>query len=124
MYNELLLMSLLSHNHFGYNPEYENLSDEEKAYMDYCEKCLNERDEKFSNACTLIMLFILEVSSKMDTPEELTSEEINLRKQELLSSFSEEDKQRLESFMYATIQTMGIYSEESIKLRKTKKERK
>jgi hypothetical protein len=26
--------------------------------------------------------------------------------------------------MYATIQTMGIYSEESVKLRKIKKERK
>lgn len=123
MYNELLFMSLLSSSYLN-NPEYNNLTDEEKGYMDYCDKCMSDTDEKFSEAVTSIMLFILEVSSKMDTPEELTSEEINLRKQELLSPFSEEDKQRLESFMYATIQTMGIYSEESIKLRRTKKERK
>jgi ABC-type metal ion transport system substrate-binding protein len=60
----------------------------------------------------------------MGTQEELSQEEINLRKEEILSSFNEKDKQRLESFMYATIQTMGIYSEESVKLRKTKKEGK
>ena len=68
------------------------------------------------------MLFILETSSKMDTPEELTQDEINIRKELILSRFSNEDREKLESFMYAIIQTMGIYSEESIQLRRQKKE--
>ncbi len=123
MFNEVLLMQLLATHNYGYNPEYENLSDEEKAYMDYVDKCMMNDDEEFSDAVTRIMLFILEVSSKMDTPEELTEEQIAVQKQEILAPFSEEDKQKLESFMYAVIQTMGIYSEESVMERKLRNER-
>ena len=121
MFNEVLLMHLLSTHNYGYNSEYENLSDEEKAYMDYVDKCMMSDDEMFSNAVTRIMLLILEVSSKMGTPKELTDEEVRMQKQTILAPFSEEDKQKLESFMYAVIQTMGIYSEERVTERKLKK---
>lgn len=121
--NELFTMLLLSQSQYGYNPEYENLSDEEKAYMDYVDECLKNSDERFSDACTRIMLFILEASSKMNTEDELTQEEATNQKNKLLSGFSEEDKERLESFMYACIQTMGIYSEERVQERKQEKEK-
>lgn len=116
-------MSLLSQCHYGYNPEYENLSEEEKAYMDYIDECLNETDERFSAACTKAMLFILETSSKMGTEEELTNNEALLQKDIILNGFSQEDKDRIESFMYACIQTMGIYSEERVQERKHAKDK-
>lgn len=119
--NMLLMSPLLNKFHYGYNPEYENLSEEEKACMDYVDKCLNETDEKFSGACTKIMLFILEISSKMNTDEELTYEEIFLKKEKILNGFNEEDKDKIELFMYACIQTVGIYSEERIQERKQEK---
>ena len=121
--NKLLIMSLLSQWHYGYNPEYENLSEEEKAYMDYVDECLNETDERFSAACTKAMLFILETSSKMGTEEELTNDEALLQKEIILNGFSQEDKDRIESFMYACIQTMGIYSEERVRERKHAKDK-
>ena len=77
-----------------------------------------ETDEKFSNACLRAMLFILDAASKLNTDEELTTEEITFQKEQLLSDFSQEDKDRLEAFLYACIQIMGIYSEESIEERK------
>ena len=69
--NKLLMMQLLCQSNCGYNPEYENLSEEEKNYLDYIEKCLYESDEKFSNACLKSMFLILEVFSKIGTDEEL-----------------------------------------------------
>ena len=121
--NKLLIMSLLSQWYYGYNPEYENLSEEEKAYMDYVDECLNETAERFSAACTKAMLFILETSSKMGTEEELTNDEALLQKEIILNGFSQEDKDRIESFMYACIQTMGIYSEERVQERKHAKDK-
>ncbi len=121
MRNKILLMQFLSQYHYGYNPEYENLSEEEKAYMDYVEEWLSDENLEFSDACTKLMLFILELTSKMDTEEELTNEEVIFRKEKILFGFSEEDKNRLESFMYACIETMGIYSEERVMERKLKK---
>ena len=121
--NNLLMMQILSQCHYGYNPEYENLSEEEKTYMDYVNECLSERDEKFSEACTKAMLLILEVSSKIGTNEEPTNEEAALKKEMILSGFSQKEKDRLETFMYASIQTIGIYSEERIKERNSSKEK-
>ena len=116
----LMLNILLSQFNYEYNSEYKNLSDEEKKYIDYVDECLKETDEKFSDACTKAMLFILEASNRLGTDKELTNEEATLRKEEVLNGFNQEDKDRLELFMYACIQTMGIYSEESIEKRKTK----
>ena len=121
--NKLLMMQFLSQSHYGYNPEYENLSEEEKNYLDYVDKCLYESDEKLGNAYTESMLFILDVLSKIGTTEELTSEDIALKKEIILFEFDLEDKEKLETFMYACIQTIGIYSEERIQERKINKEK-
>lgn len=121
--NKLLMMQILIQCHYGNNPEYENLSEEEKNYLDYVDECLSEKDEKFSDACAKAMFLILETSSKIGTDEELTNEEVVLKKEIILSGFGQKDKERLESFMYACVQTMGIYSEERIKARKLSKEK-
>lgn len=121
--NKLLMMQLLCQCHYGYNPEYENLSEEEKYYFDYVNKCLYESNEKFSNACLQSMLLILQVFSKIGTDEELTDEDITLKKEMLLSEFIKDDRDRLELFMYACIQTIGIYNEERIQERRSNKEK-
>ena len=117
----LMLNILLSQFNYEYNSEYKNLSDEEKKYIDYVDECLKETDEKFSDACTKAMLFILEASNRLGTDKELTNEEATLQKEEVLNGFNQEDKDRLELFMYACIQIIGIYSEERIQERREQK---
>jgi len=121
--NEMLIMQLLCHSNYGYNPEYENLSEEEKNYLDFVDKCLYEGDEKFRNACVESMFLILEVFSKIGTDEELTDGDITFKKEKIIFEFSQEEKDRIESFMFACIQTIGIYSEERVQERKTRKEK-
>ena len=106
---------------YVYNPEYENLTDEEKECLDYQNECLSNPDEKFSDACFHIMIFILDVTSKLGTPEEPNYEEIQEMKNKILQDFTDSDKERLETFMYACVITQGIYSEERVKERKLKK---
>lgn len=119
-----MLNILLSQFNYEYNSEYENLSDEEKVYMDYVDMCLNDPNEKFCDACSKAMLLILKIISKIDIEEELSNEEIALEKEQLLSEFNQEDKERIESFMYACIQTVGIYSEERVQERRQEKDKK
>lgn len=121
--NKLLMMQFLCQSGYGYNPEYENLSEEEKNYLDYVDKCLYDSDEKFSDACLEAMLLILEVFSKIDTDKELTNEDIILKKEKIMFKFNQEEKDKIESFMFACIQTIGIYSEERIQERKIDKEK-
>lgn len=121
--NKLLMMQFLSQSNYEYNSEYQNLSEEEKNYLDYVDKCLYESDKKFSDACVKTMFLILEAFSKMDTNEELTNEDITLKKKKIIFEFNQEEKDRIELFMYACIQTIGIYSEERIQERKLNKEK-
>ena len=122
--NKTLLMTFLSIQlNYEHNSEYYNLSDEEKKYIDYVDECLKETDEKFSEACTKAMLFILNASNRLGTDNELTSEEASMQKEEVLKGFSQEDRDRLELFMYSCIQIIGIYSEERIQERKNEKDK-
>ena len=121
--NKLLMMQFLIQSNYLYNTEYEKLTEEEKKYLDYIDKCLYESDENFSDACTKSMILILEVFSKIGTNEELNEEEITLKKEKIIFEFSQEEKDRIESFMFACIQTIGIYSDERIQERKSNKEK-
>ena len=122
--NKLLMLNiLLSQFNYEYNSEYSNLSEEEKGYVNFVDECLKETDEKISDAYTRAMIFILDAASKLGTDEELTKEETTLQKEILLSGFSGKDKEKIETFMYACIQIMGIYSEERIAERKMAKEK-
>ena len=121
--NKQLMMQFLIQSNYGYNPEYENLNEEEKSYLDYIDKCIYESDEKFSDACVKSIFLILEAFSKIGTEEELTDEDITLKKEKITFEFSQEEKDRIELFIFACIQTIGVYSEERIKERKSNKEK-
>ena len=121
--NKLLILSLLSPCYYGYNKEYENLNEEEKAYIDYVDNCLNEQNKIFTDACIKSMLLILKLASKIGTEEELSNDEILFQKEVILNGFSQEDIDRIELFMYACIQIIGIYSEERIQERRNTKEK-
>ena len=122
--NKLLLFQLLSSQfNYEYNSEYNNLSDDEKKFVDYVDGCLKETDEKFSDACTKAMLFILDAFNRLGTDRELTDEEAVLQKEDVLNGFNQEDKDRLELFIYACIQIVGIYSEERIRERREQKDK-
>ena len=122
--NKILMIQFLCQSNYGFNPEYANLSEEEKNYLDYVDKCLYESDEKFSDACVKSMFLILEVFSKIGTDEELADEDITFKKEKIIFEFNPEEKDKIESFMFACIQIIGIYSEERIQERKTKKRKK
>ena len=106
---------------YDYDPEYENLSDEEKKYMDYTKKCLFDESETIMDACTRMQLLLLETRCKLDTEEELSEDELTARMSEIYSGLSEAEKSKVEFFIYATIETMGIYSEEAKIERRLKK---
>ena len=106
------------------DPEYYDLNEEEKSYVDYFNECLMDPEDDFKDACTEVLFLMLELTQKINTGEELSDEEIQKRKQSILNGFNEENKKRLETFMYACIQSMGIYSEQRVQERKLRKERK
>ena len=117
-----LVYPLLVHT-TGMENDFESLLSEEKDNMNYFEDCLYNSNEKFSDACFHIMLLVLEITSKLDTDEEITYEEVQTRKNKILDDFNYDDKDKLEYFMYVCIQNMGIYSEERVLERKIKNER-
>jgi hypothetical protein len=119
-----LLSTFFMNGSYINNEEYFNLDDEEKANIDYFNKCLFDSDEKFRDACTEIMFLMLEISTKLNDKEEISDDVIKARKELILDGFNDEEKQRLETFMYACIQSMGIYSEERVQERKLRRERK
>ena len=121
--NKLLLFNVLLSQFDENNSEYENLNEEERKCMDFVDECLKSSDEKFGDACVRAMLLLLDAANKLDTDQELTNEEATLQKKELLSGFSQEDQDKLELFMYACVQIMGIYSEKSIEERRNNKEK-
>ena len=102
-------------------PEYCNLTEEEKMYVDYSRDCLFNESEVIMDACGKMQLLLLEVCSKLNTEEEIPQDELIIRINEIYSGLSKEDKETVESFLYACIQTIGIYSEEAVKERKLKK---
>ena len=108
-------------NSYDYDPEYENLSDEEKMYMDYTKKCLFNESEEVMDACTRMQLLLLEYRFKLDSEEEVNIEEFQSKKNEIYSELNKDDKEKVDSFLYACIQTMGIYSDEAKIERRLKK---
>ena len=110
-----------SYNQFN---DYEGLSDEEKRYIEYVDECLFHSDEKISYACTKMMILILKSSSLLNTCEEMSIDEVQDEKNIIYSNLNNEEKEIVDSFTYACINILGIYSEESKKERKLKNERK
>ena len=100
--------------------EYYNLTDEEKADLDYMDRCLYSDNEKINNASFYMMLFLIELSTHTD---DYSYEGVQLKKKEIYQGLSKEEIEIMDRFIPACINSMGIYSEESKKERKLKKER-
>ena len=103
---------------YGHDKNYDDLSEEEKNYMDFVDNCLYGENELISDKCTKIMLLILRYSL---SEEGMSDEEFASEKNRILEGLSKEDMETLECFMYCCINTMGIYSEERVQERKLKK---
>ena len=101
-------------------PEYLNLTKEEKDNLDYVDRCLFRENEKINNASFHIMLLLLELSNE---PDKYEPEEVSYRMDEILKDLSDEEKVIVNNFVPACLSSMGIYSEEAKKERKLKRER-
>jgi len=101
-------------------PEYLNLTKEEKANLEYVDKCLFSENENINNASFHIMLLLIELSNMPDKygPEELSNEF-----DKILNDLSNDERKIINNFIPACVNSMGIYSEERKKERKLKKER-
>ena len=117
MRNSILLMQLIGGSYTN-ESEYKNLSNEEKQNIDYVNICLSDNNLDFEDACTHLMLLVLDVASKLNTPNEQSFEEVQKEKDKILDKFAESDKDRLNAFLYACINSIGIYSEDRVKERK------
>ena len=125
MINSLYLWGILGiYNRFDNQGYYNELDGEEKGYMDYVNNCLFNSDEKISTACSKMMLLILKAYSSLKDNEDICDEEIQSEKNLIYSDLNDEEKEIVDSFGHACINTIGIYSEESINQRKLRNERK
>ena len=109
----LYLVGMLSSLH--HDKYYDDLTEEEKLYVDTVDKYLFfEDDQKLNTACSRMMFLILKASVTIGTSEEMSEDEV----------LKEEEKQKVDDFTYSCIQCMGIYSEERVNERMLKRERK
>ena len=102
------------------NPEYYNLSEEEKNNMDFVDKCIYSDNKKISDASFKTMLLIIEISNNPDLYE---PEDLHVRFDEINEGLSIDEQSIMSKFTLACINTMGIYSEEAVQERQLRKER-
>jgi len=102
------------------NPEYNNLSKEEKANLDFMNSCLYSTNPRIIDAASNIMMLLVEIS--LDD-NKYAPEDIEDQKEKIFKNLSEEETKIMNKFMLSCINSMGIYSIESIKQRKLKKEK-
>ena len=105
--------------HYEHDENYNDLSEEEKSYMDFVDNCLYGENELISDKCTKIMILLLRYTA---SEEKMSDDDFVDQKNRLLEGLSKDDIETLECFMYCCINTMGIYSEERVQERKLKKE--
>ncbi len=105
----------------SYNePEYYNLSDEEKQSLDYMDSCITSENKNISDAAFKTMMLLMELSAD---PDKYQPEEIHVIQENILEGLSSEERSLINKFIPACINSMGIYSEESKQERKLKRER-
>ena len=119
MFNSLIPMFALSA--YGSDSEYYNLTEEEKANVDYMDSCIYSENEHINDASFKMMMLLMKISAEPDAYEpENVSEEIN----KILEGLTKEEAEIINKFIPACINSMGIYNEESKLERKLKRERK
>ena len=103
---------------YGEDPEYYNLTEEEKANLDFVDSYLNNEDKRISDAAFYIMLLVIEISNE---PDKYEPEDIGARLDEIRKDLSKEEIIMMDKYMLACINSMGIYSEERKKERLLKR---
>ena len=104
--------------------DYSDLTEEEKAYLNYYDECLFNENKSISDASFKMQMLILEFIERSNAGNEMTDEEINKRKKEIFKDLTEEEIQIVNNFGYACTVVKGMFSEERREERKLKKELK
>ena len=105
---------------YSFNPEYNNLNEEEKFYLDYMDSCLQSENERINNACFEAMLLVMKLSDDPDAEPE----DVHSRIEAIKSTLDEKDRGIIDDFLIACINSMGVFSEERVQERRLKRERK
>ena len=116
-----ILFPMYAFGNYGNDPEYFNLTDEEKNNLDFIDSCIYSEDERINKASFNIMMMIMELSAE---PDKYQPEEISEKLNEIYKDLSSEEIEDMGKFMLCVINSMGIYSEEAKEERKLKRERK
>jgi len=118
--NEVLFSMFALGGSFN-EPEYANLSDEEKANLDFMDSCIYNEDERISKASFYVMLLLIELSAE---PDKYEPEEIGAKLELIYKDLKPEEVKTMTKFELACIKSMGVYSEERKQERQLKRERK
>ena len=97
------------------------LNEEEKINLDFMDKCIFSDNQIINNASFQVMMLLIKLSNNIDS---YSFEDVQKEKNKIYEQLNEEEKIIMDNFMISCINSMGIYSEESIKKRHLKKERK
>ena len=97
------------------NPDYSNLTEEEKKDLEFVDSCLFGENERISEAAGYMQLFILELSVE---PDKYEPEAIHERMEEINSKLTEEEKAIIDKFTLACIKSIGVLSKERGNTRK------
>ena len=100
--------------------EYHNLSEDEKSNYDYMNSCLFNEDKKINTASFNIMMLIIKISNE---PDRYEPEEVHEEMNKIFEGLSPEEIEMMRKFIPACIGSMGIFNEESIRLRKERKDK-
>ena len=119
MSNPFIPMFLINNSYL--DPEYNNLSAEEKANLRFVDSCLFNEDKRISDASFYMTMLLIEISAE---PDKYSPEEIQAKKEEICTLLNDEESVMMDKFLLDSIQTMGILSEESKKQRRLLMEEK
>ena len=92
--------------------DYSELTSEEKQYLDFYDSCLFGSSENIRYASSKMQMLILECLARLNTENEMTTEEINAKKEEIYKDLTFEEQDIVNTFGYACSQVIGIFSEE------------
>lgn len=123
MLRELFLPMYMFDVYKYYHYNYQGLTDEERYYLEYVDECMFNKDERIQHASLKMLLLILELRSTLGTKKEMSVQEVKEKKEEILKDFNNDERELLDIFSYACINSIGIFSKEAETERKLRKER-
>ena len=92
------------------DPEFNHLTNQEKEYMRFVDKCLFKENERVNNAAGYAQLLIGELSVD---PDKYEPEYVHEKMEEIKKGLTDEEKVMIDKFFLAYINVIGIYSPEA-----------